>query len=317
MINFSIIVCTHNGSTRLYNTLKHLNILETGNEIDYEVIVVSNASNDNTEIIFRDFVANSERHNKFNFYSQYKKGKDFALRLGIEKAKNEWIVICDDDNWLMANYLLVANYLIVNYRDASIFGSKSIPVFDDYTQVPNWFKINSLKYACGEQYSSSGYISYRQDLWGAGCIFNKKVLYDALTVSNLILSKMRGEDTELFYRIMMLGFKAFYSNELIIRHFITNERLKIDYFNKMLKQDENSKIIHLKYNQFIKYYCLNRHKKLSIIKWNIIGFLKLLRIPLVKNKEKITLMLNIFTSFSKDSDFEEIKHYFNYFKNRN
>jgi glycosyltransferase involved in cell wall biosynthesis len=307
---FSIIVCTHNGVSRLSNTLQHLDNLKLDIDIEYEVIVVDNASvtDSNSEII--KLFSALQRIDRFTLLHEPQKGKDLALLLGIKKLKYKWVIVCDDDNWLNSDYIVIAKSLIYKFSDAVVFGSRSIPCFSNESIVPKWFVENSLKYACGKQYENSSYVSYRQDLWGAGCIYRKDVLFNALTVSNLLLSKTRGEDSEIFYRIIILGHKAYYSDDLFLYHHITDDRLDFENHLKMMAIDEKSKPTLDKYNQFIKYYFLNNKRILSILKWNLIGFLKYLGINIYRNSHKSTLMISLMTSFINDKDFRRIKEFY-------
>ena len=307
---FSIIVCTHNGVSRLYKTLLHLDNLELDSYIDYEVIVVDNASDKDSNSEILNLFSRLQRKNKFSFLNEPQKGKDLALLLGIKRSKYKWIIVCDDDNWLGSDYIITAKSLICKFSDSVVFGSRSIPYISNDSIAPKWFVENSLKYACGKQYENSGYVSYRKDLWGAGCIYRKDVLFNALNVSSLLLSNMRGEDSEIFYRIIILGHKAYYSDDLFLFHHITEDRLDFENHLKMMTLNENSKKVLDKYNQFIKYYFLNHSRLLSIYKWNLVGFFKYLGINIYRNKYKSTLMISLMTSFIIDNDFRRIKEFY-------
>ena len=283
IIGFSIVICTHNGVPHIFNTLKYLDTLNLNVGLDYEVIIVDNQSSTDSHSEINHFVTSLQRQYRFSLFKEPQKGKDFALLFGIKKSKYNWIIVCDDDNYIHPNYIIVASSLISKFSDVVLFGSRSIPCFPHNSIVPNWFFENSLKYACGKQYKESGYVSYRQDLWGAGSIIRKDVLLKVLTSSSILLSNMRGEDTEIFYRIIILGYRVYYSNDLCFSHQMTEDRLILENHLKMMSIDEKSKIILTKYNQFIKYYLLNTHRILNIAKWSLVGFIKYLGINLYDN----------------------------------
>jgi glycosyltransferase involved in cell wall biosynthesis len=310
-IGFSILVCTYNGLSKLPNTLKHLDELSLTTNIDYEIIVIDNASSSDIYFELSDFLKSLKRKEKFYFFKESMSGKNYALILGIQKSKYNWIIVCDDDNWLCKDYLLVASTLIDNYPDVSIFGGKSKMVLTDSLSTPDWLNDNLLRYACGSQYPKSGYVTYRQDIWGAGSIYSKAYLEKALLRHSLILTNQRGEDSEIFYRIILLGSKAFYSDKLFFHHYLSSERLTYDNHLKMTNCDLQSQLVLEKYKYFIKYLYLNKSKKLSFIKWYFYGLLKFLGIKFITKNFKFNLMINIHTPFCNDNHLLQIKKYYN------
>jgi glycosyltransferase involved in cell wall biosynthesis len=310
LIAFSIIICTHNGKNRLKDTLHCLEILDLNQEIDYEVIVVDNASD---ELCFDEFnflVSKFSRNDKFKYLVELEKGKDLALVKGLINASNDWIIICDDDNWIQPNYLIVAKMLIERYRDVMLFGSRSIPEFQNGFEVPEWFSKNALRYACGTQYAQSGYLTFKQDIWGAGSIINKRVLKFILESEKLILTNRRGEDTEIFYRLILLDFKAFYSSELLFKHYMPESRLSEENHLNMIQSDKSSRSVLEKYHKFIKYYHFNNLRFLSKIKWIFIGFLKKFLLLKGDNSGSIGFFIDLHSFFTKDKDLKSIKSYY-------
>jgi glycosyltransferase involved in cell wall biosynthesis len=308
--DFSILVCSYNGEFRLLKTLAYLDNLNIISGINYEVILIDNASSDNTQKIFTDFILASKNPGIYKFISVPKKGKDFALKAGLVKSLFNWIIVCDDDNLLSHDFLIKARFLIQTYSDVVAFGSKSYPVFSVQSKLPEWFNDNPLRYACGEQYPFSGYVSYKQDIWGAGSICLKSALSIALFSQDLLLSNKRGEDTELFYRLILQGSKVYYSNELVIGHCISNDRLSFENHSKMLDDDKSSKAILNKYNVFIKYYTSNNNLFLSKCKWFLFGFFRKFGLLIFYDLSKFDLMINIFTPFGNDNHFRVIKNYY-------
>lgn len=310
MTAFSILVCTHNGGEKLFDTLGFISKLKVDNSISFEVIVVDNAPISNMEAKFNEYTSKLNPDISFFYYVEPKKGKDHALKLAIEKSKNEWVIICDDDNWLMADYLVVAKSLILRFTDVVVFGAKSTAVFEEGFVVPDWFTQNQLKYACGSQYDKSEYVSYRQNIWGAGSLYLKSVLSYVLNIEDLILSNNRGEDTEIFYRVILLNQMAYYSSNLEFQHFMPSSRLILDNHTKMNIQDVQSFIVLDKYNKFIKYYHLNDFKYLSKLKWSVIAILRELKLLYMRDKVKSETLINIHTTFSKDLHMNKIKRYY-------
>lgn len=309
MISFTILICTHNGNSRLPKTIEKICGLKLSEFISAEVIIVDNASSSSFEQDFFNWFSTYDKSISFKYVYESQKGKDFALSTGIKIASGDWVIVCDDDNWLDSNFLLSAATLINKYKDLSAIGARSNPVFDSGFSPPLWFEDSALQYACGEQYKFSGYLNYRQVIWGAGSVYSKTYLDLALHTSKLLLSNRRGEDSEIFYRIILLGGKIYYSNELFFEHYMPANRLVEEKHSQMMTDDQESNIILNKYNKFIKYYFLNHKKLISIIKWNFFGLL--MRFKLIKIVvDKQYLLFEIFRLNSGDNDFKKIRDFY-------
>lgn len=83
----SCIVPAYNEALRIANVL---NVL-IGHELIDEVIVINDASTDNTEEVLNSFPAIISISNEKNM------GKTYSLRVGMEKAKNNLVILIDSD----------------------------------------------------------------------------------------------------------------------------------------------------------------------------------------------------------------------------
>ena len=97
MYNLSIVLPVFNEEIRLKKTLPVLEkFLKNSKKNKIELIFVSDGSTDKTNIIISNFI--SPKKYKISLI-KYKKniGKGYAVKKGILKAKNQWILICDTD----------------------------------------------------------------------------------------------------------------------------------------------------------------------------------------------------------------------------
>ena len=97
MFNLSIVIPVFNEEVRLKKTLPILEkFLDTSKKNKIELIFVSDGSEDKTNNIINKFI-NSKKY-KISLI-KYKKniGKGYAIKRGVLKAKNQWILICDID----------------------------------------------------------------------------------------------------------------------------------------------------------------------------------------------------------------------------
>jgi dolichyl-phosphate beta-glucosyltransferase len=97
MYNLSIVLPVFNEEIRLKKTLPSLGkFLKDSKNNKIELIFISDGSTDETNKIINDFI-NSKKY-KISLI-KYKKniGKGYAVKKGVLKARNQWILICDAD----------------------------------------------------------------------------------------------------------------------------------------------------------------------------------------------------------------------------
>jgi len=233
---FSIIICCHNSSKRLFLTLKHLSEQKLDN-IPWELIIVDNNSTDNTSHFAKTSWRNFNSTIEIKTVKEKKLGLSFARIKGIKVSKYKYIVFCDDDNWLSSNYLEIA-YSILN-KDSKIgaLGGIGLP----YCEVspPEWFKYLSSYYATGKQ----GYINGDANiLYGAGLVIRKsKVDYLFLNGFEFSLQDRKGKelstggDSEICLALKLAKLKIQYDENLKFNHFIPKSRISIEYVRLLRK----------------------------------------------------------------------------------
>ena len=64
-------------------------------------------------------------------------GKVHALKKGMETARYEFLLICDDDNWLHRDYVKIAYEVMEQHPEVAIVGGRGQAVFE--VDAPAWF----------------------------------------------------------------------------------------------------------------------------------------------------------------------------------
>ena len=91
----SIIIPVYNGAKTLLNTLQSI---EKQTWRDFEVIIVDDASTDNTQKVFEKF-SHENKLNNFYYYTKREKnyGAPASRNYGWKKSKGEFLFFCDAD----------------------------------------------------------------------------------------------------------------------------------------------------------------------------------------------------------------------------
>jgi len=95
-IHLSLIVPAYNEEKRLPNTLGEINHYLSGQDYDYEIIVVSDGSKDRTVEVVNDLSSKIKNLRVIDIKGNY--GKGYSTRLGLLEARGKYRVFTDADN---------------------------------------------------------------------------------------------------------------------------------------------------------------------------------------------------------------------------
>jgi glycosyltransferase involved in cell wall biosynthesis len=235
----SIVVCCFNSSSRLKRTLWYLSNQKIQPEIACELIVVDNASNDGTTAAAINEWAALNNHNiEFKVVFEPTAGLSNARKKGIEESKYEYLIFCDDDNWLDEDYAKIIFDFFETHPHVVIIGGIGEPAFESGTLVPAWFEKFSESYALGAQAEHSN--TNMTIVYGAGISVRKDFLTSSKYKEFPVLLTGRngkrltaGDDSEICFKAKLLGYNIAYLDNLRFKHFISNDRLTWSYLKKL------------------------------------------------------------------------------------
>lgn len=236
----SVIICCYNSAWVIEETLQYLFNQKISSNISWEIVLVDNNSTDETSIIVK------ESFSKYNLKNidarlvfEATPGLTNARNKGVAEARYEYLLFCDDDNFLSEYYLQKVFDIMEGNTSIGACGGKGIALMRECGE-PAWFKQHQHSYATGSQNNRISSEPLR--LYGAGVCFRKTALNDIkangfepqLTgrTGTLLLA---GEDTELTSAIKLLGYHLYTSDELQFFHLLQKRRLEETYLLKMYK----------------------------------------------------------------------------------
>ncbi|QDA59348.1 glycosyltransferase [Hymenobacter jejuensis] len=226
---FSIVLCTYNGRSRLMPTLAHLAALALPNDAKAELILVDNASTDDTERFATSTWKDLGEPFPLRIMSEARPGKGYAVETGYDAARYSYIVTVDDDNWLQADYLVTAAELLKQHPDVGILQGHSVGVFE--AGVPECVRQFESYFVVGGPIAQPGYFPANDyHVWGAGMVIRtadwvqlRRLGFAFLT--SKVPGKAAGEDHETAIALLLLGRKIYYSDKLQYQHFMPAERI--------------------------------------------------------------------------------------------
>lgn len=254
-------MCTHNGVDRLSETINYIANQSVPKDIAWEVILADNASTDNSsKFAEQEWCKYKLPEVSFRTINEPKPGKIYALQHAIKEAHYEYLIICDDDNWLSPDYVKIVYTLLETMPEVAAVGGQGIPVTLGKT-LPIWFKDYQSAYAVGTQSDKTGLLGPRKLLWGAGLATRKSLYlkmyetYPSFLIAYKKKNILSAEDTEYCMRLILKGYSLYYDEALIYQHFIPDSKLTIFFRDEKLKRGfDDSNIVLRKYYAAMRAY---------------------------------------------------------------
>ena len=250
--------------------MEHLASQEINDDFSYEVVLVDNNCTDQTVTIARHLWSELNTKAVLHVVTEVTPGLSHAREKGLNNSKGEIIVFCDDDNWLQNDYLKIAFDFMIDHPKVGALGGHSTGVLEMETP-PSWWQQEATNYAVGKQALQSGDVTKRGYLWGAGIVIRKDILIRLHeTGFRSLLSDRKGNelssggDSEICKWVLLSGYRLWYIDNLKFIHYITANRLKVDYLEKLLEGHFKSQPILNLYDRFISFAKSNKNINLSI-----------------------------------------------------
>lgn len=228
----SIIICCHNGANRLPETIRHITRQRVPPWIPWELLIVDNGCTDDSALVATLEWQKHRVNASMRIVSEPVLGLSHARARGFQEARFEFMILCDDDNWLDENYVTnVFNILSENPNIGAVGGFGKL-VYE--IQPPS----DELSYifAAGPQASRTGKVAENK-VYGAGCAVRyaayQKLLgsgFKSLLIDRKGMELSSGGDYELCLALAILGYEIWYDESLRFIHYITRERLRWEYF---------------------------------------------------------------------------------------
>lgn len=232
MVRVSVIIATYNRVDLLYKALDSILLQKLKKDVSFEILVIDNASSDETAQMIRAISDLSKVH--VRYIHESKRGKGFALNRGIREAQGDILIFTDDD--IVADSRWLANMVeCFETYQCDCVGGRVLP---DYPpQAPQWIIENSkllvgpiVSYDYGEEtkvYQNKVMFEFL----GANFAFKKSVFNElGEFLTDIGPGKtMMGEDTEMVSRLLKEGKKLYYCGEALVWHPVDPKRMTLKY----------------------------------------------------------------------------------------
>lgn len=225
-LGVSVIICCHNGESRIVETIKCLAHQIVPTDIKWEVILIDNASIDNTtNIAIETWGGFNQTNADFKILHEAVPGKAFAIHKGCKAARFEYLLICDDDNRLHQDYVATGFRVMQSDQLVGVLGGCGF--FNAEQPVNEEILAFKTAYVNGPQH----WAEKEQWVYGAGSFCRRSVFlsfYEAgwqqIAVGRQGKKLIGGEDVEMCFMFSLNGYKIIADKRLKFEHFVPQGR---------------------------------------------------------------------------------------------
>jgi GT2 family glycosyltransferase len=224
--DISIVVCTHNRAAMLSDALASLAKLETGERFSYEIVLVDNASSDETPRVALEI---TKRVPSLRYAVEWKKGIATARNRGFREANGEWIAFFDDDQLADPRWLLELFTYAQDHNLRAVGGPVHLKLPDGCQRNLHSF----VRMLLGESRLGTEPFTYSPKLSpGTGNLMLHRSVFEQVGLFDEAFA-VRAEDTDLFCRMWRAGIEACYVPTAIVHHVTPPQRLEEQYLSRL------------------------------------------------------------------------------------
>lgn len=228
----SIIICCYNSGWIISRCLDALKNQKVRDNLRWEIVVVNNASTDDTRKCALDAMKGCDID--FRVVDEATPGLLSARKRGIAEVKYKYTIYCDDDNLLCPEYIQGMYELLSTHEDIAAVGGMGVAEF--MITPPELILKKYLScYAIGTQ---KNHVDF---LFGAGLATRTQLVRDIYDTQNLYLTGrcgkrlLAGDDSELVMSMIIRGWKIVSTDELTFVHVLHEKRLNMPYLKTMFE----------------------------------------------------------------------------------
>lgn len=231
----SLIIATYNRGALLERTLDSL-LVQTLPPDCWEAVVVNNNSTDDTESRFAAYAA-AHPEVDLCMVTETRQGVSAARNRGIAEAQGDYIVVIDDDETVVPEFLESYYRLFEESPDVAAAGGRILPEF--VSTPPDWMSRYTERAIAGTLDLGMEQKEFPQGTFfgGGNHGFRREVVaryggFDpSLGRTGSVL--LAGEEKEFFLRLRAGGERIVYLPRAVIYHLIDGRRMTRAYFSRL------------------------------------------------------------------------------------
>ncbi len=279
-MDFTVAIPTYNGAERLASVLEKLRHQIQTENIQWEIIVVDNNSDDSTADVVKGFQQNWHLSNQLKYVFEDKQGMAYARWRAIKEASGVFVGFVDDDNLVFPDWVYQAYHFGIKHTKSGAYGGEIQGIFEieppeNFDKVKTFLAIR--KYA---DTATKFDVDKLRLPPGAGLVVRKKAWLES--VPTKVTHTQRGcEDYEISLHMYNHGWEIWYNPEMQIQHLIPEWRMQKDYLLKIAHTYGRATC------QISLMTAENNWQKVFLLFKGFIGSFKRIIIHLIKHRQQV------------------------------
>lgn len=237
----TVAVCAHQAAQRLPACLKAIAAQEVPAELRWEVVVIDNASTDDTAAVAEEYADRIAA--PLRVLREERPGVMWARRRAAAEARGKLIAWVDDDNLIARDFVAQVAAFFNSHPRCAVAGGRAFAAFEDPKTEPHDF---DERFADALACRDHGPVAYRRvppgddPPFAAGSAGRTAVLRVVLNdigcalTGRLGSSLLAGEDTEIGLLAHHLGWEIWHAPSLQFRHVMPPRRLTHQYLDRII-----------------------------------------------------------------------------------
>ncbi len=230
--DITVVLCTFNRAEWLPDVVSSLASQDTADTFSYELLIVDNASTDDTPEVARATMAIADVPARY--VCEQTPGVSAARNRGIQEAQGEWIAFCDDDQLADSRWLAELFGLAKQKNCRVVGGAVHLVRANQNIDAISLGDANQRLSPYLEKLLAPGGRSqkvqrfHRRDALNSGNQMVHRSVFQRVGVYN---SDCRegGEDTDWFLRLLAADIEAWFTPAACVRHLVPDYRLSVAY----------------------------------------------------------------------------------------
>lgn len=224
----TVLLATHNGASVLPRTMEAFKEMSAppGGHL---IVVVDNASTDGTDNILQRLSVDVP----LKIVRTERRGKNYALNIGLEHVEGDLIVFTDDDVLPCPDWLCHLDQAARENPSFDLFGGRIVPNWPG--PCPPW--INEIvnlgaTYGITPTGIETGAVKAER-IWGANMAVRRRVFDLGYRFNEAVGPAsgqyIMGSETEFCQRLEDAGFRAWFVADAVVEHIIRENQMKPDW----------------------------------------------------------------------------------------
>jgi GT2 family glycosyltransferase len=229
-VDYSVVLCTHNRGPVLREALASHEALEIPDGVTSEIVVVDNASTDDTNAVVREFARTASR--PVHYVLEPRLGHARALNTGIARSTGRIVAFTDDDAFPEPGWLAAMHHAFGREDVDWVFGPIS-PIWQ--REPPAWYGPATRHLFAVLDYGSDPFVvrDTAYPFYGINHASRREAL-ERLGGFSEDLGAVggrggMGNDEDLFQRALAASLRVMYAPDVRVRHLIAPARCEKRY----------------------------------------------------------------------------------------